>query len=177
MNFIYHHLPEPMVGTQLIPLNKMPNSMSETRDKNLGKYKGRDELLERNIPLLNCLWNDVVQFIPVHPQKIFQLQQELGLIPNVPPYNFYEIDLKSLDSKKTVIFFMKGPGEENIEVKWLSEINLTSITEIPQATIEYYKSLVGTGELPFNYQFIPHILHQGSVDISGVKIITLSSIK
>ncbi len=166
-----------MIGTELIPLNQMHSAMTEIRDKNIEKYQGREEILKRKIPLLDCLWNDVVQFLPMHPQKVFELQKELGLIPSVPPYKFYEIDLRNLDPKKTVIFFKTAPGEENVEVKWLDEVDFVSLQEIPEATLTYYKSLIDTGELPFNYQFIPHILHKGAVNISDASIITLGSTK
>lgn len=152
----------------------MQVAMSEIRDKNLEKYGEREEILKRRIPLLDCLWNDVVQFLPLHPQKVFELQHELGLIPSVPPYNFYEIDLTTLDPSKTVVFFKTALGEENIEVKWLSEVDFDSLQEIPEATAAYYKTLIGAGELPFNYQFIPHIVYKGSVDIANTIIITLS---
>ncbi len=173
MNFIYHGVPEPMVGTQLIPLSQMHASLTAIRDKNLEKYAGRNELLERRIPLLNCLWNDAVHFLPLHPQKVFELQQELGLIPDIPPYKFYEIDPGHLDPQKAVVFFKTAPGEENVKIKWLSEVDLASLQEIPEATLAYYKTLAGTGELPFNYQFIPHIVYRGTVDISGTSVITL----
>lgn len=173
MNFIYHGVPEQMVGTYLVPLNQMQNDLKEIRDKNLEKYEGREEILVRKIPLLDCFWNDVVQFLPLHPQQVFDLQHKLGLIPEVPPYRFYEIDIKALDPKNTVVFFKTAPGEENVEVKWLNDVDFDSLQMIPEATIRYYRTLVGTGELPFNYQFLPHILHKGTVDISVAKVISL----
>ncbi len=141
--------------------------------KYLEKYKGRKEILERRIPLLDCLWNDVVQFLPFHPRKIFELQRNLGLIPEVPPYKFFEIDLNLLDPLKTVVFFKTAPGEENVRVRWLNDVDFVSIQKVPVATVEYYKTLVGTGERPFNYQFIPHILYMGSVNISTCKVTLL----
>jgi hypothetical protein len=119
------------------------------------------------------LWNDVVQFLPTHPRKVFELQRDLGLIPKVPPYKFYEINTDSLDPDKLVIFFKTAPGEENTEVRWLHDVDLSSLQTVQKATLEYYKSLIGTGELPFNYQFIPHVLYKGTVDITNVNIITL----
>lgn len=162
-----------MIGEQLIPLNQMKASMAEVHDKNLEKYEGREEILERRIQLLDCLWNDVVQFLPLHPQKVFELQQKLGLISSVPRYKFYEINLSNLDPNKTVVFFKTAPGEENVKIKWLNEVDFTSLQEIPEATLAYYKTLIGTGELPFNYQFIPHIVYRGVVSISETNIITL----
>jgi hypothetical protein len=177
MNFIYHGVPEPMAGNQLIPLNQIRSILPNVLEKNLEKYKGREEILERKIPLLECLWNDVVQFLPLHPHKVFEAQKELRLISSLPPYKFYEIDLSNLDPTKTVVFFKTAPGEENVKVKWLSEVNLKSLQEIPKATRRYYESLIGTGELPFNYQFIPHLLYRGMVDISDANIFTLGSKK
>lgn len=174
MKYVYHGVPEQMVGSQLIPLNYMPAHMQSIRDKNLEKYEGREEILERKIPLLDCLWNDVVQFLPLHPQTVFELQKEFGLIPKVPPYKFFEINLETLHPDDTVVFFKSKPGEENTNVTWLKDTDFDALQTIPQATVDYFKTLIGTGELPFNYQFIPHIVHKGPVDISDVKIITLN---
>ena len=61
-------------------------------------------------------------------------------------YKFFEIDLRLFDSEKAVIFFKSAIGEENIEVRWLKNVDLAAIQEILQATVDYYKMLVGTGE-------------------------------
>lgn len=173
MPFVYHGVPEQMVGNKLIPLNDMPDFMAEIRDVHLSKYQGREEVLERRIPLLDCLWNDVVQFLPLHPRKVFELQVQMGLIPEVPPYRFFEINVETLDSTKTVVFFKHAPGDESSSVKWLNDVKLESLQEIPQATIDYYQTLVGTDELPFNYQFVPHVVSKDTIDVSGSNIITL----
>lgn len=173
MRYVYHAVPDKMIGSKLIPLNKMSGTMQPIRNKNLTKYEGRKEILERKIPLLDCLWNDVVQFLPLHPRKVFELQINLGILPEVPHYRFFEIDVQSLDPEKTVVFFKDAPGEENVSIKWLSDVDLSSIQDIPPATIAYYKTLIGTGELPFNYQFIPHIVHKGSIDVSKARTVTL----
>jgi len=111
--------------------------------------------------------------LPFHPRKIFELQVAMKLIPELPHYKFFEIDLSLLNPTRTVVFFKDKPGEENVVVKWLADVDFNAIQEIPQATIEYYKTLVGTGELPFNYQFVPHIVHMGNVDVSNSEIISL----
>lgn len=111
--------------------------------------------------------------MPLHPQKVFELQAQLGIISEVPPYKFFEIEMSLLDPRKTVVFFKDAPGEENVNVKWLSDVDFASLQEIPPATITYYKTLVGTGELPFNYQFIPHIFHMGNVGVASAQVITI----
>lgn len=173
MTYIYHGVPEDMKGDKVIPLNQMLATDPELRDKYLEKYKGREEILERKIPLLDCLWNDVVQLLPLNPKKVFESQIELGLIDTIPDYNYFEIDSSSLDPSRTVVYFKTAPGEENVTVKWLKDVSLDDLQELPQATRKYYESLVGKDEQVFNYQFIPHVVHMGVVDVSGSKIISI----
>lgn len=162
-----------MSGVLLRPLSELRKSDSKLSQKYEKKYEGREEVTQRKIELLDCLWNEIVQFLPLHPRKVFELQVELGLIPKVPQYKYYETNVGLLDPNETAVFFKTAPGEENITIKWLADVDFDSIQNIPEATINYYKTLAGTGELPFNYQFIPHILHKGRVDISESKIISL----
>lgn len=173
MNYIYHGVPENMIGDTLTPLTQMHSVNPTLEQIYLEKYKGREEILDRRVPLLNCLWNDVLQFLPMHPRKVFELQLELGIISSVPPNKFYEIDPSELDPAKTAVFFKDKPGDETVTVKWLKDVDLSLIQDIPQATKNYYTSVIGTGELPFNYQFIPHILYKGTVTVSESQIISL----
>lgn len=173
MTYFYHGIPEDMKGTELIPLNTMLEVDAELRAKYLEKYKGREEILECTIPLLDCLWDDVVQLLPLHPEQLFILQQKLGVVTDIPDYKYFQIDASKLDPAKTVVYFKTAPGEENVTVKWLSEVNLNELQGIPPATENYYKSMVGSSEPVFNYQFVPHIIYKGSIDIVEAKIIGL----
>jgi hypothetical protein len=100
MQYIYHGVPEQMIGDVLMPLNRMKTTQPELHKKYLEKYEGRREILQRRIPLLDCLWNDVVQFLPLNPQDVFEAQRELGIIEVVPAYKFFKINLDMLDPKK-----------------------------------------------------------------------------
>jgi hypothetical protein len=77
MHYIYHAVPEKMIGNNLIPLNSMQDIDDSLRNSYMSKYRGREDILERKIPILDCLWNDVVQLLPIHPQKIFELQKKI----------------------------------------------------------------------------------------------------
>lgn len=173
MPYIYHGVPEQMVGHTLQPLNQMEKDNPELYQKYVQKYAGRMALLDRQVPVLNCRWNDVVQFLPFDPRKVFALQKELGIIDKVPHYKFYKIDTDTLDPEKLAVYFKTAPGEENAHVELFANANPAELQDVPAATIEYYKSVVGTGELPFNYQFVPHVLYQGSVDVSNAPVIEL----
>ena len=174
MSFIYHGVPDDMRGKYLVPLSTMRRQDSKLAAEYTKKYDGRrKKVMERRIPLLDCRWDDVVQLLPLHPQKLFDLQKELGLITEIPPYRFYKIAVADLDPDKTAVFFKTAAGEDNTETRWLKDVKLRRLQDIPDTTRAYYQTLVGTGELPFNYQFIPHIVYKGELDISKSAIITL----
>lgn len=174
MTYFYHGIPEDFEGHELIPLNVMHERRPDLHEKYLEKYKGREEILERRIPLLDCLWNDVVQLLPLHPQKLFELQKQLGLIDKVPDYKYFQIDSDQLDSGQAVVYFKTAPGEENVTVKWLKDVNLDELQDIPPATVKYYEGMVGTGEPVFNYQFVPHIIYKGNISISQASVVALA---
>ena len=162
-----------MKGMELIPLNKMLEVDPDLRAKYLEKYKGREEILERKLPLLDCLWNDVVQLLPLHPRQLFELQKELGLITEIPDYKYYQINTSTLDPSQTVVYFKTAPGEENVTVKWFKDVQLEELQSISEATRKYYESMVDTGEPVFNYQFVPHIIYKGAIDVSSAQVINL----
>ncbi len=174
MTYLYHGVPEDMKGDSLIPLNQMLAVDADLRDSYLQKYKGREEILERKIPLLDCLWNDVVQLLPLNPKVLFDCQLELGLITAIPEYRYFEIDLTMLEPEKAVVYFKTAPGEENVTVRWLKDVDLDELQEIPRATREYYETMVGTNEPVFNYQFVPHVVYMGSIDVSNSHTISIA---
>ncbi len=173
--FFYHGVPPELEGNELIPLTSMFAKRPDLHKKYLEKYKGREEILERKIPLLNCGWNDVVQLLPLHPQQLFELQKELGLIKEIPDYQYFQIDPDSLDPLKAVVYFKTAPGEQNVTVECLADVDLDDLQQIPTATTDYYRSMVGTGEPVFNYQFVPHIIYRGAIDVSSAKVIPIDA--
>ena len=48
----------------------MMDRESELYKGHARKYEGREHLMEEIIPILNCKWNDVVQFSALNPQVI-----------------------------------------------------------------------------------------------------------
>lgn len=112
--------------------------------------------------------------LPLHPRQLFALQQELGLIAEIPNYHYFQIDPNLLHSDKAVVYFKTASGDGNVAVKWLHDVNLADIQGIPPATRDYYESMVGTGEPVFNYQFVPRIVYNGVIDVTHAKTISLA---
>lgn len=173
MAYLYHGMPDDMKGTALVPLSRLHTSHPALATQYQEKYRGREAILERRIPLLDCLWNDVIQLLPLHPQQIFELQKELGLIAEIPTFSYYAIDSSMLDPARAAVYFKTAPGEAHWSVEWLHDVSLDELQDVPPATEEYYLSMRGSDQPVFNYQFVPHILYKGTIDISEAKIISI----
>jgi hypothetical protein len=173
MAYFYHAVPEQMIGNYLLPLSDMASIDPDLHEKYSAKYIDRMNVAKQKIPLLGCSWSDVVQLLPVNPRKIFELQVSMGIIPALPDYRYYQIDNGVLDQDNTAIFYKYQPGEGQYEL--LVDVDLSALDQVPAATEEYFKS-IPAGELPFNYQFIPHVLTSKPINISEAPVFQLSEL-
>ena len=83
--FVYHRRPPGMAGTVLYPLNQLRTRHPAIYDAHVQKYAGREQTLERRIPLLDCCWTAVLLTSPIHPAAIFRALAELGLPAETSP--------------------------------------------------------------------------------------------
>ena len=165
-----------MKGSTLYPLNVMKDIYPDVYDENLKKYEGREQVLEHSVPILNCLWNDVIHLSPVHPRKIegaylqYSKKELLGR-------NYFEIDSNSLDRHKCVVYLYKheSPSEKWLEENWnkFDPVVLEEYREVPKETLEYYKEELTSNREPLLWHRIPHILYEGEIDVTLHKSITI----
>jgi hypothetical protein len=77
--FLYHFRPKDMVGNILFPLNRLKDAHPDLYLNQIKKYENRSWILNKQIPSLNCLWNDVLHLSPVNPQIILDSWKKEGL--------------------------------------------------------------------------------------------------
>jgi hypothetical protein len=58
----YHILKDNFTGDIIYPLNQLKDIYPDHYTREIKKYEGREKLMDVRNPILNCLWNDVVQF-------------------------------------------------------------------------------------------------------------------
>ena len=178
--FLYHMVPKELIGDKLIPLNSIKKTYPNLYDEYTKKYFNHPErpnLLKREIPKLNCLWNDVVHFLPLHPYHVYKALKSLE-IKIREEQAFFKIPIENLKLNKNAIYLYskenyKGPAAEiNLDqIKSLNIEDYTELKEIPSDTIEYYKAEKDKGK-PFGlFPYIPHLLSLGEIDIKDVEII------
>lgn len=171
-HYLYHRVPKDMCGTTLYPLNALKITHPNIYVEAARKYDGRESLLRDKVPFLECLWNDVIHLSPVHPAQIAEVYRELG---QEFASKWYQIDAEALDMSRAIIYWYKyldfrdkhKPGNFGP----FSLDDLTGISELPQITKEYYRSMFKKQQQPLPFVGVPHVLYQGSIDISAAQIV------
>lgn len=175
MSFVYHRVPENMVGEILYPMNRLNEVSGKLYKLYKDGYEGREILLKREIPYLNCLWNDVLHCLPLHPKTVITAMKQEGVNnPEIQKFKYFQIDTdKDIDIEKAVVYFRNGSND--IEFKRAKDVSLKKLSSVPDIARQNYRDVVRTGEPLFPYHGIPHFLYEGAIDTKGLDIISLGS--
>lgn len=176
MNYLYHLVPGDIQDNTLYPLNELKTRYPDIYKQQASKYVGREYIMQQKIPILDCLWNDVLHFSAVHPKDIKQALIESGQDFNFK-MNYYQIDPKLIDPKNAIIYLY---SHKNSEDKMNKE-NFTSykpdelikFSSVPFATKDYYRQMISEKKRPLLYYKIPHIFYKGILDINNLPIISV----
>ena len=136
----------------------------------------KKHLLKHQIPILGCLWNDVLHFSAVHPGEIKKSLIEAGDKKEFK-LRYFQVDPKLLKSESTIVYLY---AHADVRDK-LNEVNFVSYapdeaakySSMPQATKDYYKETIEKGGRPLLYHRIPHILYKGNLDITDLPVISI----
>lgn len=175
MAYLYHMVPREMVGTILYPLNTLKYTHPDLFSEYAKKYSGREQVLERRIPTLDCLWNDVLHFTALHPKKVMEELVKLGCTPM--HFECYQIDSFQLDPANTTVFTYLRDVKGQVLIEDDFAPYDPSATDqwayVPDATRTYFKESLEHGERPLMYHFVPHILYKGNLDVSDAPVIKI----
>ena len=174
-SYLYHRVPPDLKGHILYPLNQLKNVHPSLYVTKVGSYQNRKAVMQARLPILDCLWNDVIHFSPVHPSKIQQALAEVGF--SRKQRHYFEIDplQKGFNPTNAVIFLHQRVNLDKFQLheadfRVFNDAELSSLGEIP-ATLAYYREMFAQGKRALTYLHVPHILYQGRLDIRNVKVI------
>lgn len=183
VQYVYHRQLKGFIGNYIVPLNLMPqlDGFSELHKLAISKYEGREKLLSRVIPTLNCLWNDVIFLSPVHPHKHYEEYIKDGFTPK--QVFFYKIPIEVLEEKRVTVWKWlsnkKYPEGDPIHNSLESYCDLDfdkyqEMDDLPNDTKEFYSLSFDSADPSkyprFNWYRIPHILCQDPIDVSDDRI-------
>ena len=176
MIYLYHSIPKNLQGNILYPLNTLKERHPIVYEEQVSKYLGREHIKEQRIPILGCLWNDVLHFSAVNPKEVKQALIEAGRNPDFT-MNYYQVDPKLIDLKKAIVYlYTHTNNKDKMNEKNFASYNpdeIEKISVMPQGTKDYYKKIIENGGQPLLYHGIPHILYRGTVDTSDLPTISI----
>jgi len=175
MTYIYHMVPPDQLGNILYPLNQLRDINPELYSQKASKYTDQEHVMERQIPILDCLWNDVLHLSPIPPHELKTALLAAGMEDR--QFSYYQIDPALFTPENTVIYLHQSTDrviapDPNEFVPYDIE-RLPDLTRIPEWTKQYYTEQYTSGDKPLRFLGIPHILHKGTVNTVGVPIITV----
>lgn len=179
--YLYHMVPFnketgeiDMRGKVLHPGNTLKVLHPDLYVSKHAKYDDRQHVVEQFIPTLEAAWNDVLHFTPIHPDELKKALIEAGAEPR--EMKFYQVDPALLDPKLTTIYlYQEKSKEDKMGEESFAEYDPDKLHEyasLPEETKQYYKEMIEQGRKPLLFVGVPHILHKGSLDISGLEVIT-----
>jgi hypothetical protein len=174
MQYVYHLVPKNLSGKILLPLNRLKETLPDAYSFQVEKYAGREKIMERYVPKLNCLWNDVLHCSSIDPRILFSHLQEIGL-GSYSGKTWFKIPISLLANHPTVVYRApqeprkdRSIGNEDIEMfdsaKWTEPTSLS-----PQAVEYFAQCKAGTKPL-FAFQFIPHVLIHGEINVENMTL-------
>jgi hypothetical protein len=174
---LYHRVPDRMVGETLYPLNRLAQIDARAAAEESRKYDGRRHLMEIRLPILDCLWNDVLHLSPVHPTKIKDALIETGCLPNGPESRrFFVIDPETLAPGKGLFFRHSKDtlGKYDFLESDFSVFDGARYRELPDIPDEQRRYFVRTkaeGGRPLLWARTPHVFYQGEIEVKDLKVI------
>ncbi len=172
--YLYHFVPKNMQGNILYPLNQLKDTKPKIYEEEIKKYIDREKLLTKEIPVLNCLWNDVIHLTAVHPKKLTEALKKVGINPK-NDLRCYQIPVNMVMGNNVITYLYldndTSPegNKKNYETFILD--HMEKYSKITDKTLDYYKECNEQGKKPLLFHLIPHILYKGIVDISELKIV------
>lgn len=176
MNYLYHFIPDDMQGDILFPLNTLKVKYPQVWAKEVSKYENREDVMQQHIPILDCLWNDVLHLSPVHPALIKKAIFEAGGRKSFN-WDCFEIDPHLLNPQNTIVYLYKfknfmGTFNEDNFVPYDPD-TIAQYSVVPQETKDYFKEMLFQGKGPLPFYRVPHILFKGELNVIGIRKISV----
>ncbi|HEX6594206.1 MAG TPA: group-specific protein [Bacillota bacterium] len=180
IQYVYHKVPGKIIDNKLIPLNTLKHSHHDLYMKYVKKYDHpqRAKMLKRRIPMFNCLWNDVIHFLMLHPFNVYNALTAAGLEVN-HDLHFFKVPITRLKNNQNAVCIYTKKNYKNplaqIQTHMTHSLHVKryeDLSTLSQETMDFYEDVHRKSNRFGLFTFIPHLLSYGEVDISDVDIIS-----
>lgn len=171
---LYHFIPDDLIGETLYPLKQLAALHPGAAAEHALKYSGREHLMQVRLPILNCLWNDVLHLAPLHPSVTKAAMIACGF--KVSPRRFFVISPEILDPRRAVYF--KHSRDTQGAYDFLASDFAPFVPEsyaeletIPPEQLNYFQRMKESGGTPLLWARTPHVFYLGSLSTKDLPIV------
>ena len=157
----------------------MMDRTSELYKGHARKYEGREQLMEEIIPILDCKWNDVVQFSALDPQIIVDKLKTIQVDFKLFRTEYFKIHVSQIVGVYDAVVFDRNTNRlkasfamEDSEIVKLSD-SYKEVLEVPSDTVRFWNNAKNTSGKYLWFPFVPHILVKGVIDTKNFEICEL----
>lgn len=165
-----------MIGEVLYPLNQLASIDSVVASEESKKYEGRKHLMAVRLPILNCLWNDVIHLSPIHPSKIKKVLIETGYQDVPPVRTFFMIKPEALMPSKAIHFRNSKDTATKFdfpesEFATFESSRYQELADVPREQRSYFVRVKAEGGRPLLWARTPHVFYQGGINIKHAEVV------
>lgn len=171
---LYHYVPDDLVGDTLYPLNRLATIHPAVAAEHARKYVGRERLMQVRLPILECLWNDVLHLSPLHPSLTKTALTACGF--QVKPRRFFVIAPELLDPRRT-IYFKHSKDTQGVYDFLASDFtpfvpeSYEELGSIPAEQSSYFLRMKDAGETPLLWARTPHVFYLGDLPTKDLPLV------
>lgn len=168
---LYHRAVRDVRGDALRPLNVLRELHPDVYAREAAKYVGREALMQERVGRLDCLWNDVLFFSPVHPGPLLNAVRATGR--EVPPVRFWTLDASQLDPARACVRLVRPwpggvlPAPDPADELPFTPHTLREHSVAPPATLARLRELPEGAPLIL-WMDVPHVLYRGCVPLGAL---------
>jgi hypothetical protein len=182
VSFVYHLCAEDFRGDELLPVKMLATRHPDVYEREIGKWAGRESVLDYMVPHLGVSWGDTVNLAGLDPALLVRARSALGVpFSRLLERTLLRIPVERLAGLPAVVYDGRThwrnsrPGEDVPEVPPDDEFSVfdpqtyEEVTDVPQAHLDYLGQQRASGALALGFVFIRHVLVAGPVDVSGLE--------
>ena len=174
--YVYHWKGQGFYGNTIYPLNTLKTILPSAYECEVGKYQGREWLLDVSIPALNCLWNDVIHCSLMHPRLIYKTLTDIGFKHLKKSILWFEIPLKDILLFPSTIYLNNRIWQDtkillNSDFEPVISECVRELSAMPERNLEYYRECLARSERPLFWKRAPHLLVKGEIDTGKCQIL------
>lgn len=172
---LYHLVSTPSVDGWLYPLNVLKDKYPKLYQQHVRKYEGREHVMQKRIPIFDCLWNDVLFLSAVSPQEVVQALHYAGGNPRSLQY--YAFSDRWIEADNCVVYLYDHDDHEDPAQYIPYKPGLiTQCASLPEKTVAYYRQAIAAGERPLLYRYVPHFLYRGVLYVGNNNVMTAKTL-